>query len=95
MTASIIRGIIVGTVMILEYFLCTKFSNPLWGGIIPLLILGSTIYIFASGTIPLERRFVFPFVLLNIIYFGDWISGRESYKKKQQLEINKMKAKDI
>ena len=29
------------------------------------------------------------------VFFGDWGTGRDKYKKLQQAEINKMKAKDM
>ena len=38
---------------------------------------------------------VFPFVIANTIFFGDWGTGREKYKKLQQAEMDKMKARDI
>lgn len=54
-----------------------------------------TIWIFASGKVPLTIRNVFPFVIANTIFFGDWGTGREKYKKLQQAEMDKMKARDI
>jgi len=86
---------IAGVLFIIEYLLCTKLKNPLWGGIIPVLILTGTIYIFASGRVPLTLRNVFPFVVANTIFWGDWGTGRETYKKLQQIEMDRMKAKDI
>ena len=46
----IIGFVIAGVLFVVEYFLCVKLKNPLWGGIIPMLILIGTIWIFASGT---------------------------------------------
>jgi len=86
---------IAGVLFIIEYLLCTKLKNPLWGGIIPVLILVGTIYIFASGRVPLTLKNVFPFVIANTIFWGDWGTGRETYKKLQQAEMDRMKAKDI
>ncbi len=51
--------------------------------------------IFASGRVPVNVRNVFPFVTANTIFWGDWGTGREKYKKLQQAERDKMKAKDI
>ncbi len=87
--------VIAGVLLFVEYLLCTKLKNPLWGGIIPILILAGTIYVFASGRIPLTTRIVFPFVVLNTIYWLYWAEGREKRKKLQQVEMEKMKAKDI
>ena len=49
----IIGFVIAGVLFVVEYFLCVKLKNPLWGGIIPMLILIGTIWIFASGKVPL------------------------------------------
>ena len=81
--------------MVAEYLLCTKMKNPLWGGIIPCLIFVGTIWIFASGTVPLEMQYVFPFIILNTLFFGDWGTGRDKYKKLQQKEMERMRAKDM
>jgi len=91
----IIGFVVAGVLFVIEYLLCTKLKNPLWGGIIPILILAGTIYIFTSGRVPLTLRNIFPFVLLNTMFWGDWGTGREKYKKLQQAEMDKMKAKDI
>lgn len=95
METLIIAFIIGGVLLLGEYLLCTKFQNPLWGGIIPVILLIGTIVILASGRIPLEVSKVFPFVVINILFFGDWATGRETYKKMQQEELDKMKVKDI
>lgn len=93
---DLLIGFVVAIIlMLVEYLLCTRLKNPLWGGIIPLLILAGTIYIFASGKIPLEMKNVFPFVIANTLFFGDWGTGRDKYKKIQQAEMDKMRAKDI
>lgn len=87
--------IIAAVLMIAEYLLCTKMKSPLWGGIIPLIILIGSIWIFASGRVPLETKYLFPFVILNTLFWGDWGIGRDKYKKIKQAELEKMKAKDI
>ncbi|MEY8424566.1 hypothetical protein AALB52_17865 [Lachnospiraceae bacterium 38-14] len=91
----IIGFAVAGVLLITEYILCTKLKNPLWGGIIPMLILIGTIFIFVSEKIPFTTKNMFPFVVVNTLFFGDWGTGRDKYKKLQQAEINKMKAKDI
>ena len=78
---ELIIGFAVAAVLLIaEYLLCTKFKSPLWGGIIPFLILAGTIWLFASG---------------RILFFGDWATGRDKYKKIRQAEMEHMKAKDI
>lgn len=91
----IIGFTIAGVLLAGEHFLCVKLKSPLWGGIIPALILAASIWVFASGRVPLTLRNVFPFVITNTVFLGDWAVGREKYKKLRQAEMAKMKAKDI
>lgn len=91
----IIGFVVAGALMILEYTLCTRLKNPLWGGIIPMLILIGTIFIFTSGKVPFTTKNLFPFIVVNTLFFGDWGTGRDQYKKLQQAEMKKMKAKDM
>ena len=91
----IVGFVVAGGLMIAEYLLCTKLKNPLWGGIMPLLILCGTIFVFASGKVPMETRYLFPFVILNTLFLGSWGTGRDKYKKIKQSELDKMKARDI
>lgn len=95
MTDLIIGFAVAGILMILEYILCTRLKNPLWGGIIPVLILIGTILIFANGKVPFTIKNLFPFVVVNTLFFGDWGTGRDKYRKLQQAEISRMKAKDL
>lgn len=95
MFALVVGFVIAAVLLIAEYLLCTKLRSPLWGGIIPVFILAGTIWIFASGRIPLETRYLFPFVILNTLFFGDWGTGRDKYQKIKQAEMERMKAKDI
>ena len=93
---ELVIGFIVAAILfIAEYLLCTKLKSPLWGGIIPILILAGTIWIFSSGIIPLETKYLFPFIILNTLFFGDWGTGRVKYKKIKEAELERMKAKDI
>ena len=87
--------VIAGILLVAEYYLCTKLKNPLCGGIIPLLILVGTVVIFASGQVPLDSSNLFPFVILNTLFFGDWATGREKRKALQQAELDKMRARDM
>lgn len=89
-------GFVVAAILLVaEYLLCTRFKNPLLGGIIPVLILVGSVCILASGKVPLELKTLFPLFVANAIYFGEWAAGREKYQKRQQSEIDKMRAKDI
>lgn len=95
MIQLVVSFVIAGILLIAEYYLCTKLKNPLWGGIIPLLILVGTVVILASGQVPLDRSNIFPFVILNTLFFGDWATGREKRKALQQAELDKMRARDM
>jgi len=59
MTDLIIGFAVAGVLLVLEYVLCTKLKNPLWGGIIPTLILVGTVYIFVSGRVPFTTKTIF------------------------------------
>ncbi len=74
---------------------CAKLKNPIWGGIIPLLALASSIYILATGRIAFNRTSAIVFFVLNFFLFEGWFTSRETYKKKQKAELDKMKAHDI
>lgn len=82
-------------VMVAAYLLCTRLKSPLWGGIIPCLILGGSIWMFTGGPVPLELRYVFPFVVLTLLFFGEWADGREKHRKMQRQELERMKARDM
>lgn len=89
-------GFAVAAVLLLaEHLLCTRLTSPLWGGILPLGILVGTIFIFASGKVPLALETVFPFVIANTVFWGNWAVGREAYQKRRRAELEKMKAKDM
>lgn len=89
-------GFAVAAVLLLaEHLLCTRLTSPLWGGILPLGILVGTIFVFASGKVPLALETVFPFVIANTVFWGDWAVGREAYQKRRRAELEKMKAKDM
>lgn len=84
-----------GILFVAEYLLCTKFKNPLLGGIIPAILLLGSICIFAGGKVPLTLKNLFPFIIVNTTFWGEWAAGREKYQKRRQSEINRMRAKDI
>lgn len=50
---------------------------------------------FTGGPVPLELRYVFPFVVLNLLFFGEWADGREKHRKMQRQELERMKARDM
>ncbi|MDC7291439.1 hypothetical protein NXH76_27030 [Blautia schinkii] len=70
--------------MVIEYLVCTRLNNALWGGIIPILILIGTVWIFASGKVPLEIKTILPFIICNSIFFGEWDNGRKKYSERKK-----------
>lgn len=86
---------VAAVILFAEHLLCTRLKSPLWGGILPLGVLVGTIFILTSGRVPLTLQTIFPLVIANTVIWGDWAVGRENYKKRQQAELEKMKAKDI
>lgn len=47
---ELVFGFVIALVlMATEYLLCTKLKSPLWGGIIPCLILAGTIWYLPAG----------------------------------------------
>lgn len=93
---ELIAGFAVAIVLLgVEYFLCTKLENPLWGGLIPFVVLIASIALIVWKDVPLTPRRIIPFILLNVICFLEWASGREKHKQLKQTELERMKAKDI
>lgn len=90
----IISTIIVVVLWVVESY-CSKLKNPLWGGIIPLLVMASSIYILAKGLIEFNLTSFIVFFVINFFIIEGWIEGRVKYKKRQKAELDKMKAKDI
>lgn len=86
---------IAAILMSLEYLLCTRLRCPLWGGLVPGALLACTLWLFTAGGLPLEQRYLFPFIVVNLLFWGAWVSGREAYRKRRLAELERMKAKDI
>ena len=86
---------IAAILMALEYLLCTRLRSPLWGGLVPGALLAATLWFFTLGGLPLEQRYLVPCVVVNVLFWGSWVSGREAYRKQRQAELEHMKAKDI
>lgn len=67
--------------MVTETLLSAKMENPLWGAIIPLLVMAVSIAVFATGMLPLEIHYGFPFIMVNVIFLGNWTTVRDQRKK--------------
>lgn len=66
-----------------------------FGGIMSLLLIPFTIWIYIFRDLAVNFKTIFPFILLFTILLGIWAEGREKRKKKYEQEIGKMKAHDI
>lgn len=78
-----------------EYFLCTRLKSGGWGAVIPILVtVGMIFWLTARGQAPALGSVIL-FVAADTFYWGEWAVCRERYRKKQQSELNRMKAKDI
>lgn len=95
MIIRLILSIGITIIFYLVEIYCAELKNPIWGGIIPLLILAASIYILATGLIAYNLTSSFVFFILNFFLFEGWITSREKYKKKQKAELDKMKAQDL
>ncbi|MHA6528909.1 hypothetical protein [Paenibacillus sp. BAC0078] len=95
MIELIIGLTIAALLMSVEYLLSVKLENPLWGGIVPLILIIGTAYVFMSGLLQPEIKTLLPFLLLISLILGDWGAGREKQIKNRKAELEKMKAKDI
>ncbi len=75
------------------HFWASRRKPKYWylGGIIPVLWIGTVVFLFTNNMISLKddwQMLLFPTIILLLI----WICGHETAKKK---EIDHMKAKDI
>ncbi|WP_218619272.1 hypothetical protein, partial [Paenibacillus sp. P46E] len=86
---------IAAILMLVEYLLSVKLENPLWGGILPLILIIGTAYVFMNGILQPNFKTLFPFLLLISFILGDWGTGREKHIKNRKAELEKMKIKDI
>ena len=90
---NIVMTLIVALVVIVVHVWLCHRSPKFWylGGIIPLLWVGTLVFLFFNGKINFGedwKMIIFP----TLIFFLFWIQGYQAAKKK---EISKMKAKDI
>jgi hypothetical protein len=85
---------IVIVLLVVQYFLSNR-KSPLFGGILPLLVIPFSAWVIKSHSLSINFDTLFPFFGLLIILSSIWAEGREHQKKKQKRELGKMKARDI
>lgn len=83
----------IGIIALQVYLSRSKYW--IFGGIIPLCFTIFTVWCFSFHTLKLSFSTVCPFILFIIALLSDWVEGRNNFKKKQQKELEKMKAKDL
>ncbi|MCI1965378.1 MAG: hypothetical protein LKJ17_04500 [Oscillospiraceae bacterium] len=86
--------VIVIALLAIQHLLSTR-KNWLWGGILPVLSIPFAIWVIINRSLPVCFDTLFPFVGLLLVLLFIWSDGREHLRKKQQKELDKMKAKDI
>lgn len=73
----------------------SKLKNPLWGGIIPALMVAAAIYCHLIVRVKVTYGTVMIFVICIGWSLEQWYLGRKRRVKDAEKEIVKMKAKDI
>ena len=76
--------IVALVLVVIEYFLSTKLRSPLWGGILPLAVLAYTVYVFTAQGLETSMQNLMPYLLVNVLLFGEWSSGREAWRQLQR-----------
>lgn len=84
-----------GTVMLIIQNILSKRENWILGGILPIISLLFTIGVFNLEKMEFNIRNLVPFIILIVIQLSIWEEGRKKIKEKKELELNKMKSKDL
>lgn len=84
-----------GTVMIIVQNILSKRENWILGGILPIISLLFAIGVFNFRKIEFSIRSLLPFIMLIVIQLCIWEEGRKKIKEKKELELNKMKSRDL
>ncbi len=92
---TIIIGFVIAAVMLIAEQLLSKQKNWLLGGIIPLLSVIFTFVVFYFLKLTPSLRNIFPFFILISIQLCEWEEGRKKYKQQKEIELKKMRSKDL
>lgn len=82
-------------VMLIIQQLLSKRENWILGGILPIVTLLFAIGVFNFVKIEFNTRNLLPFIVLIVSQVAIWEEGRKKIKEKKELELNKMKSKDL
>ena len=93
MEFNLIRMIVIVCILATQYFLSsTKYK--ILGLIMPILCTIYSIYFYLTENWPLWAVCLL-LILFLIILGGEYKSGQQHYKKRKNLELNKMKSHDL
>ncbi|PFP33161.1 hypothetical protein COD13_28605 [Priestia megaterium] len=90
--------ILVIAIAILSHNFLSTRASVYWGAIIPVSFLAYCGWVlFTKHQILIDHPIKAPLAVLFVlsIFIVEWGVGRDSYKKKQEKELNKMKTRDI
>lgn len=80
---GIIRVLAGLVVLLVAQPILSKLKSPLWGAIIPALILGMGIFVFAVAKVPVTLGSVVVVVVPLLWTLLDWRRGRQIYRARQ------------
>lgn len=83
---GIIRVLAGLIVLLVAQPVLSKLKSPFWGAIIPALILGIGIFVFAVAKVPVTVSSVVVVVVPLLWTLLDWRRGRQIYHAKQAAE---------
>ncbi|MEB2268543.1 hypothetical protein [Priestia megaterium] len=86
--------LIFALIFAFQYFLSSR-ASVYWGAIIPGAYLAYCGWIFTTHQVNHPIKVILLMLLGLAMFLLEWEKGRESFKKKQQNELNKMKTQDI
>ncbi|MCJ8013906.1 hypothetical protein MUG84_19450 [Paenibacillus sp. KQZ6P-2] len=94
MWIKIILWIVLIGLLILGRYASSRSSWG-WGGIIPVVVLISSIVVFMNFDLSVTYKNIAPYAMYLLIHLIIWVEGRTAYRKRQQKELDKMNALDI
>ncbi|MDK8179613.1 hypothetical protein [Paenibacillus sp. UMB4589-SE434] len=91
---KIIMWIVLIGGLLLQIYLSRR-SSWVWGGIIPAIVVISTVIMFNRYDLSFTYSNMAPFVLYLVLQLSIWSKERVTYQKKLQKELEKMNAIDF
>lgn len=93
MSFMISMGIGIGILIVQQ--LLSRREHFMLGSVLPITSLLLTIGVFYSGTVVFSIRNLMPYMILIILQISIWEEGRRKVKEMKELELNKMKSRDL